>query len=238
LDRDPIGTEKAKYRWLDDTERKKYINGVERFLEKYGQYTEANPLIGKFGHKITFAPDERAFGRGLNEKDAWIEYAAHSLSGKRGVSHVRHFDSSKVKNLNGIEAILRDADGYVNVGDQIKYYKMVSEEKRGHGVIILEVKKRGDKFEISEDCLRYVTHLPNKNKKYIEDLIRGAASTIPVVEAPSQDKPTGTEFPVNEDSLSKGPMEVKDFDVLALLGLDRNDDEGDENVRRGRVGYA
>jgi len=221
LKQKPLDTEKAIYIWRDNTEWKNFSDGVKQFLDKYGLYTEDNPLVAKFGHRVVFAPDPRALSqRGLSDRQAWIEYAAHALSGTRTPEekNIRYFNSSKAKNLGGIEVILRDADNFKEQGNKLFYYKKISEKSRGNGVIVLEVIKKGDNYRIGEDCLRFITYLPKASDNYIEKLIMSRTSTSPAVDVTSQDKPTGTEFPIKEGSLSKGPTEVKDFDVLALLG--------------------
>jgi len=107
---------------------------------------------------------------------------------------------------------------------------------KGECLVVLEMKKKGDTFSIDYDRLRYITHLPNRSKDQIEKMIKDAAPKNPADEALLQGTPTGTDIPEFKENISQGPYIVKDYAVMALLGLDRDND--DWRSRGQRSAYA
>jgi hypothetical protein len=162
IDREPTiledGTpDKAIYHFSNEA-KKEALDVAEKIIMNYGKYSRDNPITGKFGHKIYFEPESRAFKRLKSQVESWVEYALHSISSKNGKDYnIRFGDDSKIENIGNIESVIKNADSYYNENGKTYYVKRVRDGKRPNAAIVLELSKDG-KFE----DYRYVTHLPNR----------------------------------------------------------------------------
>lgn len=142
-------------------DQKTIVEKASNFILKFMGFTKQNPIVSSAGHKIFFAPDERSIAR-VGEKEGIIEYALHSLTKKGDPNNtdLRVTDNSKIRNIDNLEGILRNPDGYYVENNKVNYYKKISDDKRGYAVAVLENTKDG--LRVSDEPLRYVTQLPDR----------------------------------------------------------------------------
>jgi len=177
IDKAPIPQVKAEYKFKNKNQKRKLAMGVVDFILRYGQYDLVNPIIGKFKHKIYFAPHPDALQR-LLEKEAFIEYALHFITQKQNENvDIRTFDSSKFKTIAIINTIIKRADGFYNTKDGINYYKKRKTKKYNNAILIL-------KLNIIEDkgMFRVAGFMPNRTDSFIASK-KATASGISTPEA-------------------------------------------------------
>jgi hypothetical protein len=225
LDREPVktpdgGQDKAEYEFRDSNERLETIQAANKFIELFDSHGKGNAIAGKFGQEIYFEPDARAVVR-LSREDAWIEYALHSVTKAVGDDFNRRTaDRSKIKNVDNIDSIIRDADGYYEKDGKVYYFKYSEKEKKLGSAVLLEMSRDG-KFE---DC-RYVTQLPNRKIR--------SPQVSPATEGVHQEQTGGTASLDIENSIT--PLDDKVKSDKATSGTE---DVG-ENLwynRRNRTG--
>lgn len=183
---------KALYQFKQHEHKQLAANGAMRFISRYRSYTKSNPIIGKHGHKIYFQPDPKSILR-LGQKKAYIEYALHSVTSTIDPTNknVRVFDSSKYDNLDNIDRIIKEAEGYWEDGNKVYYYMVVRDGKRPYGTLVLEMSKTNDGLAVDDGALRYVTHLPSQKESQIKKNQDGSAED----NSASEVNPTASDFP-------------------------------------------
>ena len=209
IDSDPLGNEKAKYCYKDQVRKHEIIDATHEFLRKFSRHTRINPLIGKFGHKIYFSPDKRAIER-LGLERSWIEYGLHSVTRRDPMLNCHEIHRSKITNLGNIEIIIHDADGMFQLPDRLYYYKSIHEGRKPYSTIVLEAKKIGEQFAVTDDFVRYITQLPEQTRKNIEENKKGKAPTANLTaEGVSSGESVRTTSEMRKSSLTLGHHHVK-----------------------------
>ena len=198
IDKDRLN--KATYKIQSEYYLDSIVSAAQNFITTFKEYSRNNPIIGKYGHKIYFEPDSRSIERLGSQNDAWIEYALHSTTSTAGDNYgVRFFDKSKIDNINNIESIIKDADGYYNEDGKTYYYKRVREGKKPNAAIVLEFSNNG-KYE----DYRYITQLPNR-KEF------SASSVKPATEDFGQKQSGGTPSPIRDNNIAHQNDSVNDL---------------------------
>ena len=208
IDKDRLN--KATYKIQSEHDVDSIVSAARKFITTFKEYSRDNPIIGKYGHKIYFEPDSRSIERLGSQNDVWIEYALHSTTSTAGDNYrARFFDKSKINNINNIESIIKDADGYYNEDGKTYYYKRVREGKKPNAAIVLEFSNNG-KFE----DYRYVTQLPNR-KKF------SASSVKPAAEDLRQKQSGGTPSPIRANNIAHQNESVNDLLSTSEAGTEQ-----------------
>jgi len=154
---------KSKYH-MNETEIENASVLAEKFINEFSQYTKKEPLIAKFGHKISFEPDYQSIKR-LGKKDAGIENALHFITqSKENDFKNRFFSKTKADSIGILKDILNHADQHIEKNGDIFYYKKIkTSSKRPYAEVLLRLINNGDgTFE--PDIYRFTSLMPDKKK--------------------------------------------------------------------------
>lgn len=194
---------KATYELGEKTDINIFVDNVKKLSDDFLQHTQENPINSTFGHKIYFEPDKKSIER-LGPRKAFIEYVLHVFTGTKPDKDVntREMRNNKLKEAGLIMDTARNPEAYSIEADKVYYYRKTQGNK--YSVLVL----RNEKGGLVIDELRFITHLPQKSKTYI-DKISGVQPDNPISDGDLTRQTNGDSVPVITDIINQNPEKVK-----------------------------